>query len=390
MAQTGFLWLPAVWGAIDEGSRFIHNDFVKTPRQSSFELLRILCMLLIIAGHLLGQGGVLRHIALPEPGPGFIPAVALASAGRIATNVFLLLGCWFLVDAPRFRCDRWLRLWALVFCYSAPLTIWMIAIGRVGATAVVKGFLPFFGRPLWFASAWLTLLLLAPFLHGALSLAPRRSAALSATLLLVFSLNATFRDTRAGYFADLPWFPTMYLIMAHLKLKTSFFQRAPRWGCLLAALALYGALVVARLASMRPGASLAVLRAGAFANCWLDDIKSLPNFLCALGVFMFFAKADLGVVPVLNALARPAFAVYVGHQVPAFIPYLWLGICRTPLWWKSSHALGIALLCVIGVYLAFSVIEALRVRLIEPLYTRRAWFAALARRLESAFSDSER
>ena len=346
-------------------------------------------MLLIIAEHLLGQGGILRHVALPTPGPAFIPALALASAGRIATNVFLLLGCWFLVDAPRFRGEQWLRLWALVFCYSAPLTLWMLAIGRVGAADAVKGFLPFFGRPLWFASAWLTLLLLAPFLHGARSLDPRRSAALSATLLLVLSLNATFRDTRAGYFADLPWFPAMYLLVAHLKHKTSFFRRAPRWGCLLAALALYAALVGVKVAASRPGAGSIVLRASVLASVWLDDLKSLPNLLCALGVFTFFAKTDLGVVPFVNALARPAFAVYVGHQVPAFISYLWFGVCRTTIWWKSPHALVIAILCTFGVYLAFSAIEALRVRLIEPLYTRRAWFAALARRLESAFSDSE-
>ena len=38
----------------------------KTPRASNLELLRILCMLLIIGDHLTGQGGIADYSSLPS------------------------------------------------------------------------------------------------------------------------------------------------------------------------------------------------------------------------------------------------------------------------------------------------------------------------------------
>ena len=38
----------------------------KTPRESNLELLRILCMLLIIGDHLTGQGGIADYSTLPS------------------------------------------------------------------------------------------------------------------------------------------------------------------------------------------------------------------------------------------------------------------------------------------------------------------------------------
>ena len=53
----------------------------------------------------------------------------------------------------------------------------------------------------------------------------------------------------------------------------------------------------------------------------LADFKSLPMFLSAFCIFVFFAKTDIGSRGWINALARPAFAVYVAHQTPAFWPH---------------------------------------------------------------------
>ena len=70
------------------------------PRQSSIEFLRILAMLTIVAGHFLCQSGVAASYG------GF--AVSLFGSGaRWACNLFLLVGCWFMVDAPPRRLLAW-------------------------------------------------------------------------------------------------------------------------------------------------------------------------------------------------------------------------------------------------------------------------------------------
>ena len=61
-------------------------------RKSNYELLRILSMLLIVAGHLVEQSGLLAY-----DNPNLFIACLLGSASRVAVNLFLILGCWFLV-----------------------------------------------------------------------------------------------------------------------------------------------------------------------------------------------------------------------------------------------------------------------------------------------------
>ena len=65
------------------------------PRQSNFELLRLLSMLAIVAGHLFTEGHLIAHAT---PGT-LLPCLLLGSGARVATNLFVLLGCWFLVGA---------------------------------------------------------------------------------------------------------------------------------------------------------------------------------------------------------------------------------------------------------------------------------------------------
>ena len=64
-------------------------------RHSSIELLRILAMLMIVAGHFLCQSGV-------AAAHGGFTVSLFGSGARWACNLFLLVGCWFMVDAqPR-------------------------------------------------------------------------------------------------------------------------------------------------------------------------------------------------------------------------------------------------------------------------------------------------
>ena len=63
-------------------------------RHSSIELLRILAMLMIVAGHFLcHQSGV-------AAAHGGFTVSLFGSGARWACNLFLLVGCWFMVDAP--------------------------------------------------------------------------------------------------------------------------------------------------------------------------------------------------------------------------------------------------------------------------------------------------
>ena len=87
----------------------------KARRSSNLELLRILCMLAIVADHLIGQSG----IGLTDTLPHAAMYAVMGSGSRIACNVFIVISAWFLCVQP-FRARRlvslWLGLWLNVFC----------------------------------------------------------------------------------------------------------------------------------------------------------------------------------------------------------------------------------------------------------------------------------
>ena len=74
-------------------------------RQSNFELLRLVAMLAIVAGHFVSQSAV-GHAS----GAAGTVASILSSGPRLAVNLFLLVGCWFMVDA-KFKAERLLKLY---------------------------------------------------------------------------------------------------------------------------------------------------------------------------------------------------------------------------------------------------------------------------------------
>lgn len=318
-------------------------------RSSSIEILRIGAMLLIVAGHFLGQSGLL------DLHPGFAPLL-FGSGARWSCNLFLIIGCWFLVEAE-FSWRRVARLYFTVLTYSIPLTLLTILAGWHPAVKdVIRGFLPFTGRALWFASAYISLMLLTPWLKRAFSLPFKSLSGLIGLLTILLCGVCTLPDEQMGYAIDCCWFVYVYLAVGWLKILLQseygdFVRRRwVRWICLTGGLSIYVALVFARYRF--PGAF------STWATQCLMDFKTMPNFLSAVSVFLFFVYWPLGSIKWINRLAKPAFTVYVIHQIPALIPFIWTKICLveywqdSPLWWLM--ALGVVLgVYAIGCLLAF-------------------------------------
>ena len=247
-------------------------------------------MLAIVSGHLLTQSSLAN-----VTGTNHILAMLLGSGVRIGVNVFLILGVWFMVDA-KFKAERIVRLYLEVFFYSVPITICMLLMGEAGGLRnVLQGLLPFFGRSVWFASAYISLIALSPFLNHFFSLPARMQRTLLAVLILLFCLVPTIPcSTPLDYLADFTWFCVVYLVIGIIK-KENLLERlcgAKRF--LLAGCAVYLALVGMRLVpTMQP-----------VADYWIVNIKSLPNFLCAFLIFLGFLRLDFGVVKGINFAAR--------------------------------------------------------------------------------------
>ena len=345
------------------------------PRKSNLELLRILAILSIVCGHLLSQSRL-----TDAEGTNRILAMLLGSGVRIGVNVFLLLGVWFMVDA-RFKAERIVRLYLEVVFYSVPITCCMLLAGHAGgARNVIQGLLPFFGRAVWFASAYISLIALSPFLNRVFLLPLKAQQTLLGLLIVLFCIVPTIPcSTPLDYLADFTWLCVVYLLVGMWKKSNMGMRFRGRWRFLLAGAVLYLALVAARC----------VPQTQAVADYWIVNIKSLPNFICAVFVFVGFLRLDIGSNRCINAAARPVFAVYIIHQVPAFIQFQWDTIFRadqllgeSPLVFASG-TIGIAL----AVFIGASIIDFFRRRFFEPFYMSVAPVKWLVAKIDKLYGD---
>ena len=186
----------------------------KAPRASNLELLRILCMLLIIGDHLTGQGGIADYSTLPSS---FVFCL-IGCGSRIACTVFVLVGSWFMCEQP-FKTRRPLSLWLSLWLYTVPVTLLCRLAGLdVSLSALRWAAFPAGTRQLWFISDYLVLLLCVPLLNRLLHGLPRRA---HKGVLLVLAVPLVVYPTvfgQDGILGDTAWmFLYDYLLAAYLR-----------------------------------------------------------------------------------------------------------------------------------------------------------------------------
>ena len=343
----------------------------KTTRSSNLELLRILCMLLIIGDPLTGQSGIADYTTLPSS----FAFCLIGCGSRIACSVFVLIGGWFLCEQP-YKTRRPLSLWLSLWLYTVPVTLLCKLAGLdVSWGALRWAAFPASTRQLWFISDYLLLLLCVPLLNrllrGLSRPAHRDLLAVLAVPLIVYP--TLFGEN--GAVSDTAWmFLYEYLLIAYLRrwpdnrLAHLLQHRAAALG-----LGLGLPLLNTILRAVLETRGLTDGKAFQYMAYYRTALGALPNLLAALALFYLFKGLDLGCVRWVNALAGTTLGVYILHQVPAFRGFLWNGLLQA----EAHHgSAGYTLLAILAVFLGCAAVDALRTALVmRPLENTRLFKA---------------
>lgn len=333
-------------------------------RQSNWELMRIISMLIIIAGHYCGQSGFLQYASNGE----YWFASFFGSGARIAVNMFLLLGVWFMVDA-KFRARRVIKLYLNTWIFTVPLTIIaLLSSFHPAIKYVVKGFIPFIGLGVWFVSGYLALLLLSPWLQKLLELPERTLRGLvfiSFMLVCGWLTFWSFYRTEDMWLDIISWFIFVYLFIGWYKQYGNLSLN--KWLILGLGIGCYVLLVTVTAYSQLYEANSYIFKFIAKAGtAFLSDYKTFPNLLIAMCIFYFFQHLSLKTSRVINFLATGSLTAYVFHQTPAFINVLWFGIFRSDVVFSNySYRILYLPTVVIMTYLLALLLETLRRRFLE-------------------------
>lgn len=344
----------------------------KTQRSSNLELLRILCMLLIIGDHLTGQGGIADYTTLPSS----FAFCLIGCGSRIACSVFILIGGWFLCEQP-YKTRRPLSLWLSLWLYTVPVTLLCRLAGLdVSFGALRWAAFPASTRQLWFISDYLLLLLCVPLLNRVLRGLPRTAhRGLLAVLAVPMILYPTLFGEN-GIVSDTAWmFLYEYLLAAYLRrYPENRLARLLQNRAAALALGLGLPLVNTAIRAVLETRGLTDGKAFQYVAYYRTALGALPNLLAALALFYLFKNLDLGCVRWVNALSGTTLGVYILHQVPAFRNFLWNGLLQA----QAHHGSVVyTLFAIFAVFFGCAAVDAVRTRLVMRPLENTKLFTAL-------------
>ena len=320
-------------------------------RQSNLELLRICCMLMIVAGHI-----VLYHktpYALTSIDN--IIKLSCLSFFSVAVNAFVLISGYFGI---KFKTDRFVRLIFQTIFYSSLLMCLSVIIGwhTFNIKKDLFAFFPIITKQYWFVTSYIVLYLISPWLNiwidGMGKKVYKRFLAIGFLIVYLWPTFSYLFNTLqfigdSGY--GIVNFVYLYLLGRYINIhyqnshSTAFYLK----GYML---------------------SVTTLFASQFFLSWMLGFKfsswisynTIFIFFGSLFLFMCFMSLNLQ-SRVVNYWAKPCLAVYLIHMNP----YIWDNFCKH-IELSSFH--GITYLLLIFVlplvtYIFCASIEILRSRI---------------------------
>lgn len=350
-------------------------------RKSNLELLRLIAIFAILASHYFYGTGIRAELS----GQSLLVANFLASGARIAVNVFVLLGTWFLVDLP-FKGLRPLRLYFTLAFYSIPITITMLLIGQpLCMQQVLQGLFPFTFMATWYTNAYISMLLFSPFLHRLLRMPKAQLQIIAILILSLVCFPASLPwMTIDDYVSNMLWFPCLYVLVGYFKHHTHAFEWGSTWWYACVAIVGYVLIVICRNSPFPQIATMDELYRG--------NIKTLPNLLIAYCTFVVFLRLRIGTHKWINRLAQSVFSVYVIHQIPAFSGWQWNMVRRYLQPMTGTAPIAIIVNCLVSCACMIAIIfllDQVKLLIVDFWFMNTTHFKRIAEFIEHSVSPRE-
>ena len=282
----------------------------------------------------------------------------------VAVNVYVLISGYFGVDSQSFTIRKPFKIWRQVWFYSVTIGLIMLVTGAVpwnlyqGMTYVF----PIVTEHYWFATAYLLLCLMMPFLNAGVEKLDRKSFQwILIVLFVLFSVAKTVLPMQLpwdhkGY--DAFWFVFLYLTGAYLKKYE--IHGGIKWLFVYVSgvFAIYLSFLMLQVVYLKLG------KLGDFVS-YSYSYNYLFTYVAAVGLFLSFANVGKNwgekTKKVISTLAGATFGVYLIHE-HVELRGLWKTLFHCEEY--AQRSTGMFLLHMIGtvgvVYAGCTMIELIR------------------------------
>lgn len=342
-------------------------------RMSNMELLRDVSMLMIVLLHLMDKTSAIIDI---EPGrPVYYLAWILMAVCGMGNNLFVLISGYF-AKKSKFKLEKLMRLYVQVLFYSVTLAALMKFLHVDLTSRLSAVVLPITHGEYWFATVYIGLYCLMPYLNIILEHADRKQ--LEQLLIvsgILFSVIPTFFHA-SGWMGDggafsIVWFCFLYLLGAYIrqygqavlaksKIKTKI------------GLCFLGSILIVPLSKF----AIVLLGRGLFseelvtkASEILYPSNSLPVLCASALLVLLFCSVKIEnpkSAKIINLIGGVTFGIYLIHNNRNLSHYLWEK-CRVHYWLAEKGNLLVVIGILFGVFAVCGLIEWFRQQMFKIL-----------------------
>ena len=333
-------------------------------RQTNFELMRIVAMVLIVAGHFGAHSGF--WFSTEDLCANRMWIELFEIGGNISVNVFVLLSGYFRINSRGTKTAKLIQLWLQLFFYSTGIYLVFVIAGRAPLSAgeLIRRVLPVSFMQWWFASTFFVLTLFSPFLNRLLrSFNQKQYLGFLAMTCFCWSVMPTLtgQDFEGNH---LLWFVFLYSLAGYLRLYGVKTRLSGGKLILLSAACVALTFVSVILLDMLS------VKHEYFADktFYFYVINRVPLLVISLFLFLGFSRLRIRPNRAINFLASAMFGVYLIHDHSYVRYFLWLDLFH-----NMDHAHDSLLILRFAGEVAFvmtgcTLIEMARLHLLEKRY----------------------
>ena len=342
----------------------MHNTDRHPIRNSNIELLRVLSMLMIVAYHYAIFGFYAEDLMF-SPNKYFVDVFGMG--GKLGTDIFVLISGYYMINS-RLTIKKLLSIAGQVWFYTVSIFLVFALVSGFDSVlgALRISFFPLLFSHYWFASYYVLLLLLSPFLNTLIhKLDKKQHGLLCAILFLLCCFIPEFIHIQFAA-GSLPLFVCLYVWAAYCRLHVGHSSKVAKRSLALALL--FTLLCVARIIVcdfifQRMGDSSRLAGSTNFMGS-----NSPFAFIIAVLLLLAACCRAPGKNAFISTLGSLTFGVYLLHANQLVGNVLWQDIFHTSSYAGSPWLFAHAFITVAVIYAVCCFIDWLRLRLIAPLW----------------------
>lgn len=349
----------------------VKTDKYRGVRSSNIELFRILSMLIIVAHHYVVNSGLINCIDAQKSlhlQDYFL--LLFGWGGKTGINCFVLITGYFMCTSNITK-EKFIKLLGEVYFYN--IILWCIFFFTGYEAFSIKGFLkmvfPFFTVADNFTGCFLLFYLLIPFLNKLVhALTEKEHFLLMAWCLGVYVFLPSFAKANVE-FNYITWFSILYVIASYIRLyPKEWFSNVKVTGSIAGASLLLSwvSIIVLAMFSRMVGKGIGL------CYFFVADSNKVLALMTGVSAFLFFKNLRIGHSRGINTIAAATFGVLCIHaNSDTMRRWLWTDVCNNVDAYREGNTIIHAVVSVIVIYAVCTIIDMIRIRLVEQPLIRR-------------------